>query len=432
MAGQTTARHDKIYTSDMAHGPITDTQQDAVNSSYADAFDPSPSEPLRKRQHRPLSPSTRLSKRASMPNYPPPTPDEVAARAVEKEQAAASRATRIALRHQRRHAHASDVNPVNHNAPPPLPKFPSEMSIQEARAILGLNRDMHQEVRKIFKNICHDLDIVRKKGSTNWHAAKDTLVNSIPALAAAFHPPPVQLKKQSTTAIGDDNNEEKALALDLLCMDVTKGMRTKSVRMTVADAKKILGITPAQITVVRQALTARLLADGFASKTESGEKHWKELRDAWIREQGLKGGEEGTRAANVLCADVMKRVNDSKARKKREGSTRVEKRKAADGSEAEEIVEREGNLVPMGQDVPGLGIATTTASPASKKLAVAFSEAQATAYHPPRSQPLTTTGYGYGTVPTAYTLYEPFPPGFQTMYPEIDPEILKMACGRPT
>ncbi|MCJ1479602.1 hypothetical protein MMC13_008288 [Lambiella insularis] len=416
------------YASNIPQRYVPDIHQDLVDVSHSNLTDDLSLEQCRKRRCPAPYPGNGVGKSPSIPAYPLPSPDDLAARAAEKEQAQASRAVRISIRHHRRHAHASDLNDADSNAPPPPPRFPSEMTIEETRAILGLDQDTYQLVRETFKNICEDLDIVRKKGSPSWQSAKDTLISSIPALATAFDQFPSLLKAQSTIAPRVVSRDKKVLALDLLCMDITKAVRTKSARMTVAEAKKVLGLTPAEVTVARKALTARLLADGFVSKTASGEKHWKELRDAWIEEQRLKSGEQGTRAADVLCADVMKRVNDSKTRKKRTSSAEPEMTEAADGKDLERGTE--GDRSPVVQGVQSPGVGASTASHPVDEFAFSSPTAQAIAYHTPPSQPPATTGYGYGPFPTAYAPYVPLLPGFQMMYPEIDPEILKMASGR--
>lgn len=82
---------------------------------------------------------------------------------------------------------------------------------------------------------------------------------------------------------------------------------------------------------------ARLKADGFSTKTEAGEEHWKELRDVWVAEQGLGGkGELGEKARNVICADVMKRMNDKRTVKRKEAKAAKRAAKLQDGQTAGE------------------------------------------------------------------------------------------------
>ncbi len=123
-----------------------------------------------------------------------------------------------------------------------------------------------------------------------------------------------------------DNQEAKKLALDVVCTDVTKRMRTLERRMTIAEAKNALGINPEESRIVRNAFYQTLKADHFTSKLEAGDEHWKELKAQWIEESDLLKAilapgdtdpkhEEKVKAMEVLCRDVMKRLRDDQTKR---------------------------------------------------------------------------------------------------------------------
>jgi hypothetical protein len=124
----------------------------------------------------------------------------------------------------------------------------------------------------------------------------------------------------------DENQEAKKLALDVVCTDVTKRMRTLERRMTIAEAKNALGINPEESRIVRNTFYQTLKADHFTSKLEAGDEHWKELKAQWIEGSDLLKGilapgdadpnhQEKVKAMEVLCRDVMKRLRDDQTKR---------------------------------------------------------------------------------------------------------------------
>lgn len=199
--------------------------------------------------------------------------------------------------------------------PPAPPRFPSETTIDESKQYLRLDNDTYRDVRDHFQRICEECGFIKKTiaGPEKWQAAKDRLVNECPHLQAVMW----------GTLI---HTEEKALALDVLCTDVTKRMRTQERRMTIAEAKNALGVNPEESRQIRSAFYNILLADHFTSKLEAGDEHWNELKQRWIQESdllqrvlapGQTDPQHATklRATEVLCRDVMKRLRDDQAKR---------------------------------------------------------------------------------------------------------------------
>ena len=199
--------------------------------------------------------------------------------------------------------------------PPGPPRFPSETTIDESKTLLSLDNQLYRQLRDHFQRICEDIGLVKKTlaGPEKWQIAKDRLVQVSPHLQNIFWTQTAQ-------------RDAKALALDVICTDVTKRMRTMERRMTIAEAKNILGVNPEQSRHLRNAFYGTLTADRFTSKLEAGDEHWQELKKLWIQGSPLllsilASGETDPEHANklkaveVLCRDVMKRLRDDRTKR---------------------------------------------------------------------------------------------------------------------
>jgi Clr5 domain len=200
--------------------------------------------------------------------------------------------------------------------PPGPPRFPSETTLDESKQFLGLDTKQYREVRDQFQGICEEEGVVKKTlaGPEKWQAVKERIIRENEALQAAFWTDKTDI-------------QSKELALDVICTDVTKRMRTVGRRMTIIEAKNFLGLNPEESRQVRTAFYNILQADRFTSKIETGPEHWKELKDQWIAENPILQrvlGVEGVdpeydakyKALETLCRDVMKRLRDDQTREK--------------------------------------------------------------------------------------------------------------------
>ncbi|MCJ1380637.1 hypothetical protein MMC17_003745 [Xylographa soralifera] len=375
---------------------------------------------------------------------PGSNPADAAAHRAVRDEADVAKGASMALRNQRRHRRQHrHTLVVGGGSKTPGLKYPSEMTMDEAKAILNLDQDTYRAVRDSFEEVCLAKNIVRKKGSESWQTAKDNLVAISPVLYALFNvivTPATNAFSQAATAVATD---QQAQALDILCMDVTKQMRNRNVRMSVTDSKKVLGLDPARLTTARTALTQRLIANNFLSRTESGE-HWKVMRDEWIAEQGLKTDVNSMKAADVLCTDVMKRFNENCTKQLRLVRTnRVQtvddKEQSLFVDEAEEEEHAKGTAREkenQGEvELPGGYISLLApvlphhpyppsgciSLPLPLSAMAASSNAANAGHHPALSS---------ATVPQQTTDTEALNAApaddFQKLYPEIDPEILAM------
>jgi hypothetical protein len=211
------------------------------------------------------------------------------------------------------------------DAPGEPPRFPSETTIDEAKAYLGLDNDMYRHLRDRFLQMCKEQGVVKKTtaGPTKWAEIVRQLINENLHLSGVFQQEPDVLS--SMDALFRPKGQ-RALSLDVICMDVTKRLRTIDSRMTLADVKNILGLNPEQTRHVRTAFAAKLKADHFTNKHEAGEQHWADLKSSWVNENELlvrvlAAGEadpeytQKLRAIEVLARDVMKRQQQEKTAK---------------------------------------------------------------------------------------------------------------------
>lgn len=198
--------------------------------------------------------------------------------------------------------------------PPGPPRFPSETTLAEGMEFLLLDKKQYKEVREHFQRICEAEDILKKTlaGAEKWQAAKNRLIRENQYLQPVFN--------------DGTNIQAKELALDVICTDVTKRMRTVERRMTIVDSKNTLGINPEQSRQIRNAFYQVLQSNHFTSKLETGHEHWQQLKNQWISSNSLLGEilaggssdpnhEKKLKALEVLCRDVMKRLRDDHKKK---------------------------------------------------------------------------------------------------------------------
>lgn len=246
------------------------------------------------------------------PTSPDLSPEIMARRKERLDRLKSESAERWASRKRRRRTREWAGLPAD---PPGPPRFPSETTIDESKQYLNLDNAMYRQTRDKFQRICGEAGFIKKTvaGPERWQAAKDKLIQESAHLQQVFNAQPNQ-------------RDAKALALDVVCTDVTKRMRTMERRMTIAEAKNALGINPEESRQIRNAFYDSLKADHFTSKLEAGDEHWRELKAQWIRESVLLQRilEPGSadpdhttklRALEVLCRDVMKRLRDDQTKR---------------------------------------------------------------------------------------------------------------------
>ncbi|KAF1914421.1 hypothetical protein BDU57DRAFT_558058 [Ampelomyces quisqualis] len=208
------------------------------------------------------------------------------------------------------------------DAPGEPPRFPSETTIDEAKAYLGLDNDMYRDVRERFFHICKDKDVLKKTiaGPVKWAEIVRQLITESEHLSTVFQGEPDVLSNVDALF---RPKSQKALSLDVICMDVTKRLRTMDSRMTLADVKNILVLNPEKTRQARSMFAAKLNASHLANKHEAGEQQWADLKTEWVNEsehlrRALAAGEADPqyarklKAVEMLARDVMKRLQQEK------------------------------------------------------------------------------------------------------------------------
>lgn len=366
-------------------------------------------------------------KRTRVPS-PPLSPEVMAKRQERLSKLQAESAERWATRKRRRRTRGWAGLPAD---PPGPPRFPSETTIDESKAFLNLDIRLYRDTRSRFQRICEEAGIIKKTiaGPERWEAAKDRLIQESSHLQTVFW-------------ASDENQEAKKLALDVVCSDVTKRMRTLERRMTIAEAKNALGINPEESRQLRNAFYQVLKADHFTSKLEAGEEHWKELKAQWINGSDLLQNilapgdadpqhQEKVKAMEVLCRDVMKRLRDDQTKR---DPTRKKKFDPSFSAQDEPM-----NFDDSTADASGFQTSTHEAQALAQVASQAQAQAQSPIQAQPQSQPRPAGARGQATLSRSTRQAQPQAPQQPAQMLlennadlQIDPSLLLAAANFPS
>lgn len=196
--------------------------------------------------------------------------------------------------------------------PPGHPRYPSELTIGASKVLLDLSGAMYREIRSAFEQICKKTDIIKKAPASSmdtWIPAKHKLIGKFPHLEQILSEP--------------RDHDRRDQALDIICIDVTKRMRTGN-RMTLNQAKKILQINPKDMNIVRDQFYKLLVDRQYTMKLQSGIKEWNKIQDIWISNSPIIQGvialrdvdpeieNQKKKALNMVCNDVLKRLHSDR------------------------------------------------------------------------------------------------------------------------
>ena len=193
------------------------------------------------------------------------------------------------------------------------PRFPSELTLEESRTLLGFDKKTYKEVRDTFEELCLAHGVNRKSSCTPglWPWLKEELINRSQLLQNIFRIP---------AAAAYDSNREP-MALDLICMDVTKKIRTTGKYLSLSDAKNMLSLTPDDSRDTRNLFLEILHADYFTIKLDVTKEHWESLKEKWIQAsprlqrefQNVPDSDtwdKKQKALEAIARDVQKRNRD--------------------------------------------------------------------------------------------------------------------------
>lgn len=193
-------------------------------------------------------------------------------------------------------------------------RFPSEMTLDDARSKLGLDQEAYRLLRASFKKVCTTMDVSKKFAEPEkWEAAKTRLRHELPMLYDKLCMP-------------KDELEIKQVALDAICKDVAKTMRLMDSKMTQVEVKNALGINPKQARDIRAIFTTVLREAGFANKPDATPtpQQWDDLRKKWCMRSDVirkilddidahpSDPLKKARALDVLSRDILKRLRDNR------------------------------------------------------------------------------------------------------------------------
>ncbi|KAL6889402.1 hypothetical protein HDV57DRAFT_486810 [Trichoderma longibrachiatum] len=197
-------------------------------------------------------------------------------------------------------------------------RYPSEMTLDDARRKLGLDKAAYRSLRDVFTRVCAALNVSRKMDEPDkWESAKTRLMHDLPMLYEKLCTP-------------RDELEMKQVALDAICKDVAKSKRYTESKMTQMEAKMALRINPQEAREMRLVLTELLEAFGFANKPDGTlaptptPQQWDELKGLWGQRSGpvrrilgeIRSGQgEGSKKAKALdslARDILKRLRDNR------------------------------------------------------------------------------------------------------------------------
>ncbi|EMC98573.1 hypothetical protein BAUCODRAFT_21966 [Baudoinia panamericana UAMH 10762] len=251
----------------------------------------------------------------AMQQQPPPglTPDQLAQRQAHLAQRLTDlhreSEAKLATRKRRRRIRGFGFLPADEAGM--APRYDSETTIDECKAFLHLSNEMYVTIRDDYEAICQDMGIERKKTTMEsglWQASKDRLVRENVHLSAIMHPL-------------QPNLDRKAVAIDVICSDVTKRMRDNKKKMSIADANNALGLNPLASKKLRKAFYDILEHDHYTTRMACGEEHWNELQQAWHNSSPVlqsvitEGDPYKLRCVYMLCRDATKRYNDDGVRR---------------------------------------------------------------------------------------------------------------------
>ncbi|KAK3486354.1 hypothetical protein B0T13DRAFT_408315 [Neurospora crassa] len=240
------------------------------------------------------------------------TPEQRARREERRRVLEQESAERWALKKRRRRTKGWAGLPPDPSGLPP--RFPSETTLDEAKVILQLDAAAYKMLRENFEKICRENNVIKKTiaGPEKWEAMKEQMIRDSMHLRAIMW--------------DQANMEQKKIAIDVICCDVTKRIRTMQSHMTLAQARNLLGLNPEQGRYIRGTLYLLLGQEKFGFKHVEGIDKWNEMVQKWFDTTELlqelfppgcehwPNAKERKRAIELLARDGMRRYRGDQAK----------------------------------------------------------------------------------------------------------------------
>ncbi|RSL38104.1 hypothetical protein CEP53_015172 [Fusarium sp. AF-6] len=239
-----------------------------------------------------------------------------------------------------------------------LVRFPSEMTLIDCKDALCLDSTLYSETRECFGRICQQESIVKKTlaGPDKWEYVKNRLIHERPHL-------------QEVLWVSKEKLETKQLAMDIICTDVTKRLRNMDTKMTLLDAKNMLGLNPEESREIRTALYTVLCDANFTCKSDVNAEEWEELKRLWmeksihVKKLSLTGDDAETRkrvrALEILARDVIKRRRDDYRHQVHKESEPVKQKETQRSMTPQDGQDREQPQQPPSRESPSSAFAVS-------------------------------------------------------------------------
>lgn len=151
-------------------------------------------------------------------------------------------------------------------------RFPSELTVEEARAVVGLSFEQYQDmvplIKQLFETEAGELTKKTEIGPEKWKAMKHQLISGTPRLREVM--------------VGSEEDlEEKHRALDIICSQIGKRLRISKGRMGLPEARTILGMDPEASRRCGAELFRIFLDIGFVKKSDLSPEEWDEITGLW-------------------------------------------------------------------------------------------------------------------------------------------------------
>lgn len=157
-------------------------------------------------------------------------------------------------------------------------RFPSQISGSEAKRRLGLDTTTYRALRTQFERICQERGIDRKSATdpAAWQAAKEDLITCVPGLYNILR----------THADADYRRVQEA-ALEVICIDVTKIVRSRSRVLSASAARTVLGVNPNECRQMIETLQLIIDASGMPFLSDMTADQKRSLEDEWARQSPI-------------------------------------------------------------------------------------------------------------------------------------------------
>lgn len=279
-----------------------------------------------------------------------------------------TRTSRGAGTPQKGGAKGASIPPFERKKPSKLSKslrFPSQVSTSIAQERIGIDKPTYKTMRVVFKRICNDDGIIRKAepGISVWEAAKVKLCSEILQLHIAMAP-----------SADEEETRLKQISLDVICMDVAKGMRVSQATDTVTEVRNTLGINPEESRQIRSIFMEILEEANFGWKSNASPEQWAELNKLWAsrsplvarsvasREGGQAGVSARTAALESIAMNGLRRYQDSKTKQTTRGANKASSSSTTHAPQLSTTVTLDAEMPSFGEDAGNLSFPDVVAS----------------------------------------------------------------------